>query len=193
MTPTPLPEGRYLSCAFAVDPDAGGQTRALLMRNRILAAEGGVQPSVLTFGPAPSLEERRRILRERGMLGERVDLLNIYEHHRERGWGSRAGTGRGLDDLGRRRTEVEHLADGTPWRIAYEAPDSGATTYDYLRADGTPYLRMARLRPTRPWTWRRPVLPIAPDGSETLTALEGVGQHLLVGELQRFRVITRGR
>jgi poly(glycerol-phosphate) alpha-glucosyltransferase len=48
-----LPEGRYLSCAFAVSPDAGGQTRALLLRNRILAARGGVRPTLLTFNAAP--------------------------------------------------------------------------------------------------------------------------------------------
>ena len=40
-----LPEGRYLSCALRVSLDAGGQTRALLMRNRFLASEGGVRPA----------------------------------------------------------------------------------------------------------------------------------------------------
>jgi hypothetical protein len=44
-----LPEGRYLSCAWRVMTDAGGQTRALLLRNRILALGGGVRPDVLTL------------------------------------------------------------------------------------------------------------------------------------------------
>src|ERR671910_451048 len=48
-----LPPGRYLTCAYQVHPEAGGQTRAMLMRNRILALEGGVRPEVLTLVPAP--------------------------------------------------------------------------------------------------------------------------------------------
>ena len=35
-----LPAGRYLSITIDVHPDYGGQTRALLMRNRIFAAHG---------------------------------------------------------------------------------------------------------------------------------------------------------
>ena len=39
MPSTELPTGRYLSCPIDLSPDAGGQTRAMLMRNRIFVTE----------------------------------------------------------------------------------------------------------------------------------------------------------
>ena len=80
-----LPAGRYLSCAFGVSADAMGQTRALLMRNRFLASEAGVGPTVLAFSPAPDYDERREVLLERGLMSEHESLLNIYDHYREHG------------------------------------------------------------------------------------------------------------
>ena len=170
-----LPEGRYLSCAFAVDPDAGGQTRALLMRNRILEAEGGVRPTVLSFFAVADLAERRRLLLERGLLTEGIGLLNVYEHHRDHGWGERAPAGHGLEDLRAHRSAEQHLADGTPWRIKYEVPGERQPTFDYLRPDGTPFLRTGRVDLKRPASWRRPVLPVAPSG-EVLKPFPSVGR-----------------
>src|SRR5918997_1787642 len=86
MPATDLPQGRYLSCAFRVAADAGGQTRALLMRNRLLA-RAGARPELVTLGAAPDLAEREAVLRERGLLVDGIATLNIYEHYRERGWG----------------------------------------------------------------------------------------------------------
>ena len=51
-----LPEGRYLSCALRISFDAGGQTRALLMRNRNLV-RAGVRPDLIVLG-APDLTGR---------------------------------------------------------------------------------------------------------------------------------------
>jgi poly(glycerol-phosphate) alpha-glucosyltransferase len=135
-----LPQGRYLSCAFGVSPDAMGQTRALLMRNRFLASEGGVRPTVLAFNDAPDYDERRQVLLERGLLSEHVSLVNIYDHYREHGWGD-AEPGGELEDLSGRRVAEEERPDGTPWRIAYRLPE-GRLIHDYLRVDGTPYLRV---------------------------------------------------
>jgi poly(glycerol-phosphate) alpha-glucosyltransferase len=135
-----LPAGRYLSCAFGVSPDAMGQTRALLMRNRFLAAEAGVRPTVLAFNAAPDYDERRRVLLERGLLSEHVSLLNIYDHYREHGWGDAEPAGE-LEDLSGRRVAEEERPDGTPWRIGYRLPE-GRLVHDYLRADGAPYLRV---------------------------------------------------
>lgn len=139
--PTELPDGRYLSCALQVPPDGGGQTRALLMRNRILAG-AGVRPDVLTLGPAPDHDRRREVLRERGLLPEPLGLLNIYEHYRAHGWGGAAGTGEALPDLSAHRVAEEERADGSPWRVTYEVPGEPHALYDYLRDDGTPYLRI---------------------------------------------------
>ena len=157
-----LPEGRYLSCAFAVNADAAGQTRALLMRNRFLAREAGVRPTVLAFGAAPDYEERRQVLLERGLLSEHVSLLSIYDHYREHGWGEEAPTGE-LDDLTARRVAEEERPDGTPWRISHRAPD-GRLVYDYLRADGTPYLRIPQFGVAERPSWRATIHRLGPGG-----------------------------
>src|SRR5215213_8755802 len=136
-----LPQGRYLSCAFRVSLDAGGQTRAMLMRNRILAA-AGVRPDVLVLGAAPDHDARRAVLLERGLLADGVGLLNIYEHARDRHWGEPAPTGATLVDLSAHCVREETGADGEPWRRTYRGPGERYATYDYLRADGSPYLRI---------------------------------------------------
>jgi poly(glycerol-phosphate) alpha-glucosyltransferase len=141
MPETGLPEGRYLSCAFRVSLDAGGQTRALLMRNRILA-HAGVRPDIVVLGAAPDHAARRAELLERGLLVDGVGLLNIYDHFRAHGWGDRKPTGEELADLSAHRVTEEADADGAPWRITYRVPGERYATYDYLRPDGSPYLRI---------------------------------------------------
>jgi poly(glycerol-phosphate) alpha-glucosyltransferase len=114
MTATDLPAGRYLTCAIDVSPDYGGQTRALLMRNRILAREGGLSPSVLTFSAANDYDDRRRVLLERGLLLPEISLLNIYEHYREHSWSSSDGAGQALPELRPNLVSEEQFVDGTP-------------------------------------------------------------------------------
>jgi len=173
--PTELPPGRYLSCAFRVSPDAGGQTRALLMRNRTLATLGGVRPDVLTFGAATDHDERRATLLERGLLIEPVGLLNIYEHFRERGWGDRPATGEPLPDLSRHRVEEEAAADGSPWRIRYRVPGSRRAVYDYLRRDGSPYLRIPSFGLSDRSSWPDSIQQIGESG-ELLGEFRTIGQ-----------------
>jgi len=158
-----LPRGRYLSCAFRVAPNAGGQTRALLMRNRIFA-QAGVRPDVLTLGAAPDYDERRRILLERGLLVDEIGLLNIYEHFREHGWGDRGGTGAPLADLGVHRIAEELRADGSPWRVTYRVPDTRYALYDYLRADGSPYLRIPAFGLANGGSGRAAIQQVGHDG-----------------------------
>ena len=142
MPASELPQGRYLSCTFRVTADAGGQTRALLLRNRILA-QAGVRPHVLTLGAARDHDRRRAILRERGLLPDAIELLNIYEHYRACGWGAKPAAGAvPLADLTAHRVNEELGADGSPWRVTYSVPGAKRSLYDYLRPDGTPYLRI---------------------------------------------------
>ena len=86
MSSRELPSGRYLNCPIDLSPDAGGQTRAMLMRNRIFVTEGGIAPVVATFNARTDLDERRRLLLERGMLLPEISTPNIYEHYRTHGW-----------------------------------------------------------------------------------------------------------
>jgi poly(glycerol-phosphate) alpha-glucosyltransferase len=163
--PTELPQGRYLSLAFKVSADAGGQTRALLMRNRIFASEGGVRPDVLTLGQGADIAERRELLRDRGLLAGGVGLLNIYEHFREHGWGDQAPTGEELEDLSRYRIREEHGPDGTPWRAVHRLPDTRRPVVDYLRADGSTYLRMPAFSLNYKSWWRGAIQLAGADGA----------------------------
>jgi poly(glycerol-phosphate) alpha-glucosyltransferase len=158
-----LPSGRYLSCAIDVQADNAGQTKALLMRNRIFAARTGIVPSVLSFGPNHDMDERRSVLLERGLLDGGVDLLNIFEHYRETDWPDDSPTGDALPDLGRHLTRETSLADGSPWRRTYRLPD-GTWVYDYLRSDGTAFLRMPPFVFREADTWPTSLLRVSRAG-----------------------------
>ena len=158
-----LPEGRYLSCALRISFDAGGQTRALLMRNRNLV-RAGVRPDLIVLGAVPDHEQRRRELLERGLLIDGIGMLNIYDHYREHGWGDREPLDRELPDLAPYRIREEEDAAGTPWRVTYRAPGDRYATYDYLRTDGTPYLRIPAFGLAGGSRGRGEVLHIDPQG-----------------------------
>jgi len=196
MMPTELPQGRYLSCAFAVPADAGGQTRAMLMRNRIFAQAGGVRPEVLTLGPAVDHAERRERLREQGLLPADMPLLNLYEHYRTRGWGNQGPIGE-AEDLGRHlfREDADHA--GAHWRNVYKPPDS-RPIFEYLREDGSPYLRIPRFSKVYGWTWRCQIQLLGPAGA-LVGELTSVSQLFrrwirdLVAEDERAFVFTDSR
>ena len=172
-----LPEGRYLSCAFAVPAHAGGQTRALLMRNRILARDGGVRPEVLTLGAAPDNARRRESLLEQGLLLEEIPLRNIYEHYREHGWGE-SGPGAEPEDLSRHRIRDDTTPEGEPWRTVYRVPGKQRRIFEYLREDGSPYLRIPRFTNAYKWSWPKRIEQLGTDGSV-------VGQFGSVGQFFR--------
>lgn len=162
-----LPEGRYLTCPVDVAVDTGGQTRALLMRNRIFAQEAGIRPSVLTFGAATDLDERREKLLERGLLRPDVDLLNVYEHFRDTDWeGNKvpAAGRRELTDLSRHLKREQTFPDGSPWRRTYREPHAERDIHDFLRPDGTTFLRISGFAFQTPATWPRRVLRVSRQG-----------------------------
>ncbi len=145
-----LPPGRYLSCTIDVHPDFGGQTRALLMRNRIFAAHG-VDTSVLMLQAVKDMGWRRDTLRERGLLSPELDLHNIFEHYRELDWPGDEPADE-IKDLGRYLTRESTQLDGSPWRRTYTLP-SGKVVHDYQRADGTTYIRIPFFVHREPETW----------------------------------------
>ena len=116
-----LPRGRYLTVAYQVHPEAGGQTRAMLMRTRILAQQGGVRPEVLALGPAPDSEARRAALLEQGALIEAIATRNLYDHYREHGWGDEP-PGDELRDLAAHKVDEQPREDGSLLRVVYRPP-----------------------------------------------------------------------
>jgi poly(glycerol-phosphate) alpha-glucosyltransferase len=147
-----LPAGRYLSCAIDVHADNAGQTKALLMRNRIFAARTGIVPTVLSFGASNDMDERREVLHERGLLDHGVEMLNIFEHYRDTDWPGDVAVNRPLQDLSARLSKETTLPDGSPWRRTYRLGD-GSSVYDYLRPDGTAFLRMPAFVFRQAETW----------------------------------------
>jgi len=189
-----LPSGRYLNCPIDLSPDAGGQTRAMLMRNRIFVTEGGIAPVVATFNARTDLEERRRVLLERGMLLPEISTPNIYEHYRTHGWeeepaSSTDGTGDGDDesdpvrgegpqplaDLSAHKAAEEFFPDGTPFRVTYRSDALARPIHDYQRADGSPYLRIPSFVFKEPSTWPTSLQRVAPDGT-VVGEFRSVGQ-----------------
>ena len=161
-----LPEGRYLTCNVRVDPNAGGETRAALMRNRIFARAGGMHTTMLTFAAANDYPDRRDLLMERGLLLPEISLLNIYDHYRLHGWPEADGSGKGLKDLSR-HTVIEQMSpDGSPWRVVHSLP-GGRHVADYLRPDGTVYLRIPLFDFRKAETWPRKIRRVAESGEIT--------------------------
>ena len=158
-----LPHGRYMTCAYQILPEAGGQTRAMLMRARILAELGGRPQEVLTLGPVPDSGRRRAGLLEQGALSEAIVTRNLYDHYREHGWGDEP-PGDPLPDLSAHVIEEQPHEDGSMLRVVYRSPATGRKVYDYLRPDGTPYLRVAAHQYSRPRSWPESILRVGPGG-----------------------------
>jgi poly(glycerol-phosphate) alpha-glucosyltransferase len=170
-----LPAGRYLSCPIDVSPDAGGQTRAMLLRNRLFVTEAGIVPMVLSFSARSDLAERREKLLERGLIFEEIATPNIYEHYREHGWGD-IGPAEDVEPMsvaGLRPVE-ETYPDGRPWRIAYRNRDGRKVFADFLRDDGTPFIRVPRFVFHDPSSWPKKIQQLGPDG-EVVGQFGGLG------------------
>src|SRR5690242_19998641 len=78
-----LPDGLYLSVTGRVIPNSGGQTRALLLRNRLFAQHANIKPVLLSFDDTPHYPAIRETLLEQGQLLDSMRLLNSYEWHRD--------------------------------------------------------------------------------------------------------------
>jgi len=164
MQPAEIPAGRYLTCTWVVRIDSGGQTKALLMRNRLLH-EAGVQPWILSFVPIRNLTEVRQALLEKGQLLPGTRLEGIYDYYRERGWSGEESAESPLAGLGKHAVRREHRPDGTPWRTTYRLGPMGATVFDYQRDDGSTYLRIPAFSFTDQGTWPDRIQQVSPSGT----------------------------
>jgi len=137
-----LPEGRYLSCNVMVKPGSGGQTRAMLQRNRIFHEEAGVSPAILAFDPATDYAERRQALIDDDLITADMCLLNMYDYYHAGSAVLDDPLGEKLAGISGHATSVEHYPDGSPFRTVYADRLSGQPVgYDYHRIDGTVFAR----------------------------------------------------
>lgn len=158
-----LPPGRYVTCTWEVKPDAGGQTRAMLMRNRMIH-QAGSMPTILSFVPVPNLEQRRSTLFDQRQLLPGTRLESIYDYYRERGWSDADPSAESLDDLGKAKINEEFRPDGTPWRVTYRGVRPNELIYDYQRSDGSTFLRIPHFSFADPSSWPRHILQVGPEG-----------------------------
>jgi poly(glycerol-phosphate) alpha-glucosyltransferase len=139
-----MPEGRYFSLSGMIRPGTGGQTRALLMRNRILTQKAGVEPTLVTFDSPPIYPEVRAALEKQGQLVPGMRLLNIFEWCRNHGGFDGEPIADSLPKLDGFITEDELHPDGTVYLTKYHNERAGAlheAVRDYRRPDGSVYLR----------------------------------------------------
>lgn len=161
------------------------------MRNRIFARAGGLHPTILTFAAANDYPDRRDLLIERGLLLPEISLLNIYDHYRLHGWPEEDGSGKALKDLSRHTVIEQMCPDGSPWRIVHSLP-GGRHIADYLRPDGTVYLRIPIFDFRKAETWPRKIRRVAESG-EITGSFDSLGEwfrgwvrELTVGDERAF-------
>jgi poly(glycerol-phosphate) alpha-glucosyltransferase len=138
-----LPEGQYFSLSDMIPPGTGGQTRALLMRNRLLAQHAGIAPTLLTFNAPPNYPQIRAVLREHGQLVDPMQLLNIFEWYREHDIDHLPPTGDPLPEIEGFDTVDKPHPDGSVYVTTYvHVRSRGEVIHDYRRRDGSVFLRM---------------------------------------------------
>lgn len=74
-----MPRGRQFAVTWSIPDDYGGMTAAMLARCASFARLGGVPVDVLTFDTRPDLPRLASRLRERGVLADGVEVLNLYD------------------------------------------------------------------------------------------------------------------
>ena len=128
-----MPEGQYFSAHGMISAGAGGQTRALLMRNRLLVQRAGIEPTLLTFDNIQDYPRVRGACVDSGQLFGPMRLLNIYEWYRETD----------LDDLPATGDRLPELEDST--RSTTPVPGAASTAPD--TCTGQARRRRTRLPP----------------------------------------------
>lgn len=182
-----FPSGRYFSTPIDIGAEYGGQTRALLLRNRMFVTEVGLRPQVLTFTPRPDWEARRGAMLANGMLLPEIATPNIHEHYRAHGWPGVPLASSAPLDVTRLAADEQDDERGRPWRTTYRGPD-GVVAHDYLRPDGSPFLRVPPFKFGDPDSWPSRIdrfdeagAPLEPLGSVGAW-FRGWIDHLSAGE-----------
>ncbi|MCX6401921.1 MAG: glycosyltransferase [Propionibacteriales bacterium] len=198
-----MPDGVYLTLTDEVRASAGGQTRAMIMRNRLITRHTGIPTTVLTVESKPIYPEQRAGLVEQGVLIDGMRLLNIYEWYREQTIPDVEPTeearalGGALPELeGVDRTLDEMHPDGTVYYTRH-LRGGQEVAHDYRRADGSVFLR----RPAGPTANSFPVTPyvvVREDGVPVDASPNIGGWHWhwlrwLAGDAERVFLVTDSR
>lgn len=159
MHSTGLPDGSYFSVIGNVRLEAGGQTRLALLRHRLFTLHAGVSLPILTYNPVPSYDPIRTQLLADGQLLATSELRNLHEELRTWPTDDLGAPLRSLDDGGSVDADLE---GAYRWRERRRV-GTAAEQWDYLRPDGSRYLR------TPPTDAAGPVHLCDADGRPILT------------------------
>jgi poly(glycerol-phosphate) alpha-glucosyltransferase len=150
MSTIQMPAGCYLALSGAIRAGTGGQTRALIMRNRLLTQYADVATTLTTFDADPVYPEVRAGLESRGELVPGMRLLNIFEWYREHDLLDEPTIEDGPVPIPPKLPSMEGFAtedvlhpDGTVYVTRYLHPRQHTeAALDYRRPDGSVFLRV---------------------------------------------------
>jgi poly(glycerol-phosphate) alpha-glucosyltransferase len=74
-----MPHGRHFAVTWSIPDVYGGMTAAMLARSAAFSRLGGTPVDVLTFDARPDTADVEVRLRERGVVGDGVRLVNLYD------------------------------------------------------------------------------------------------------------------
>ncbi len=143
MSEIEFPEGQYLSISGRIHPGSGGQTKALLMRNRLFAQHSTAEPVLLALDDSPKYPKMREALYESGQLPRGMPLFNVFEWYRDNTVDHLPPSGDVLPVVrGLEKVSIRH-PDGTVYKTQYAKRSSdNVALLDYHRADGSVFLRV---------------------------------------------------
>lgn len=151
-----MPAGRYISITGQVTAHSGGQTRAFLLRNRLLRLKAGIEPVLASFDSAPDYPQIRESLHRQGQLVDGMTLVNMFEWLREQPLEGLDAVAPELPELSDyEERDVQH-PDGSVYYTSYLSARGSETLRDYRRPDGSVYLRV----PIQGGDTARPPTPI---------------------------------
>lgn len=142
MADIPFPDGQYFAAVESIRVGANEPTRMALLRHRIMQEQANIALPIVTFDSAPSYDPIRESLHTEGLLLRSSQIVNMHEWLRHHVY----------DDDPERvvaNPEVSFTVDATyddemsalVWRIFVQGVHTGENHWDYLRPDGTRYLR----------------------------------------------------
>lgn len=76
--PQPFPEARYVFAVGAIPRDYGGRTASILTKTKLFS-DVGVRSEILTMNFSAEVGDITEQLRERGVLGDLVSVVNLHE------------------------------------------------------------------------------------------------------------------
>lgn len=76
--PQPFPDARYVFAVGAIPRNYGGRTASILTKTKLMS-DAGVASEILTMNYSAELADVTEQLRERGVLGELVSVVNLHE------------------------------------------------------------------------------------------------------------------